>query len=79
MTVANQPVAVIGAGPCGLAACKSLQESGIDFVCFEARLGVGGIWNVEDRQGSGYRSLHTNTSKRGMYYSDFPCPEDDFN
>lgn len=69
-------VAVIGAGPCGLAACKSLGEQGIAYECLEASDGVGGIWNVERGVGGGYRSLHTNTSIGSMSFSDFPFPKE---
>jgi len=68
----ERKVAVIGAGPCGLPACKAFDESGIDFECLEASDSVGGIWNVERGPGGGYRSLQTNTSTGGMSYSDFP-------
>lgn len=71
----EQKIAVIGAGPCGLAACKALGEYGLDYECLEARDYIGGIWNVE-RGGGGYRSLHTNTSTRTMSYSDFPFEAD---
>jgi len=69
-------VAVIGAGPSGLSACKALAEMNVDFVCLEAGQGIGGIWDVERVTGGGYRSLQTNTSTRSMAYSDFPFPED---
>lgn len=67
-------IGVIGAGPSGLAVCKTLKEFKLDFECLEASDRVGGVWNVE-YGGSGYRSLHTNTSTRGMAFSDFPFPE----
>lgn len=68
-------VAIVGAGPCGLTACKALLERQIEFDCFEAKDRVGGIWNIE-QNGNGYRSLQTNTSKRAMAFSDFPfAPE----
>jgi cation diffusion facilitator CzcD-associated flavoprotein CzcO len=73
----DQSVAVIGAGPCGLAACKTLAEFEIPYVCLEAGTDVGGIWNIERGPGGGYRSLQTNTSTGGMAYSDFPFGEDD--
>jgi len=62
---------VIGAGPCGLTACKTLAEFGLPYECLEASDRIGGVWNVE-RGGGGYRSLQTNTSTRGMAYVDFP-------
>ena len=71
-----QKVAIIGAGPCGLAVCKSLGESGIDYECFEASEKLGGIWNVQ-HGGGGYASLHSNTSNPNMAFSDFPFAEDE--
>ena len=47
-------VAVIGAGPCGLAACKTLSDANIPFDCFEAGQEIGGVWNIGKRSG-GYR------------------------
>ena len=73
--MADHRVAVIGAGPCGLPACKTLDEFGIDYECLEARPEIGGIWNVEHGPGGGYRSLHTNTPTGGMAFSDFPFDE----
>lgn len=67
-------VAVIGAGPCGLTACKTLAEYGLHYECLEASDELGGIWNIE-RGGGGYRSLQTNTSTGAMPYSDFPFEE----
>jgi len=69
-------VVVIGAGPCGLAACKALGEAGIEYECLEASDEIGGVWNVEKGQSGAYRSLHTNTSTRAMAYSDFPFGPD---
>jgi dimethylaniline monooxygenase (N-oxide forming) len=72
----NDRVCVIGAGPSGLAVCKALGEAEIDFDCFEANRGVGGIWDIEASDSGGYRSLHTNTSKAKMAFSDFPFPDE---
>ena len=72
----GEKVAIIGAGPCGLAAAKTLGEFGIAYECLEASEDVGGIWNIERGIGGGYRSLNTNTSTGGMCYSDFPFPAD---
>jgi cation diffusion facilitator CzcD-associated flavoprotein CzcO len=74
-TMKDATIAVIGAGPCGLAACKALAEKGLAYECLEASSEVGGSWNVE-HGGGGYRSLQTNTSVPGMAYSDFPFPKD---
>jgi len=72
----SAPIAIIGAGPSGLAACKSLAERGVPVECLDARDRIGGLWNVEDAMGGGYRSLATNTSTNSMAFSDFPFPDD---
>jgi cation diffusion facilitator CzcD-associated flavoprotein CzcO len=67
---------VIGAGSSGIAALKVLAERGIPVDCFEKSDRVGGNWVFANRNGmsSAYRSLHTNTSRQRMEYSDFPMP-----
>jgi dimethylaniline monooxygenase (N-oxide forming) len=69
-------VCVIGAGSSGIAAAKTLDARGFDFDCFEASDRVGGNWVFKNRNGmsSAYRSLHINTSRDRMQYSDFPMP-----
>jgi len=39
----EQRIGVIGAGPCGLAVCKTLDEFGIDYECLETGHDVGGM------------------------------------
>src|SRR3954462_13701623 len=70
-------VALIGAGSSGIAAAKALHERGVPFDCFEASDRVGGNWVFGNRNGmsSAYRSLHINTSRNRMEYSDFPMPK----
>lgn len=70
-------VCVIGAGSSGIAACKVLKEHGIPFDCYEAGDRVGGHWAYENSNGmsSAYKSLHINTSKVLMQYSDYPMPD----
>ncbi len=70
-------VCVIGAGSSGIAAAKTLHERGIPFDCFEKSDQVGGNWVFGNRNGmsSAYRSLHINTSRERMEYSDFPMPK----
>jgi cation diffusion facilitator CzcD-associated flavoprotein CzcO len=67
---------VIGAGSSGIAALKALAELGIPVDCFEKSDRVGGNWVFANKNGmsSAYRSLHTNTSRVRMEYSDFPMP-----
>ena len=70
-------VALIGAGSSGIAVAKALHERGVPFDCYEKSDRVGGNWvfgNVNEMS-SAYRSLHINTSRRRMEYSDYPMPE----
>ncbi|MDE0887439.1 MAG: NAD(P)-binding domain-containing protein [Myxococcota bacterium] len=71
-------VAVVGAGPSGLAACKSLKEHGVPFTAYEAGERVGGQWVLGNTSGTSvaYRSLQVNTHKEICRYSDFPLPDD---
>jgi dimethylaniline monooxygenase (N-oxide forming) len=68
---------VIGAGSSGIAAVKALQQRGLPVECFEKSDRVGGNWVWGNRNGmsSAYRSLHINTSRERMEYSDFPMPK----
>jgi dimethylaniline monooxygenase (N-oxide forming) len=68
---------IIGAGSSGIAAAKALHERGVPFDCFEKSDRVGGNWVFGNRNGmsSAYRSLHINTSRERMEYSDFPMPK----
>ncbi len=70
-------VCVIGAGSSGIAAAKALHERGFRFDCFERSDRVGGNWVFGNRNGmsSAYSTLHINTSRQRMAYSDFPMPE----
>jgi dimethylaniline monooxygenase (N-oxide forming) len=68
-------VCIVGAGSSGIAACKVLNQFGIPYDCFEASARVGGMWQFGNPHSSAaYRSLHINTSRRTMEYSDFPMP-----
>jgi dimethylaniline monooxygenase (N-oxide forming) len=68
---------VIGAGSSGIAAAKALHERGIPFDCFEKSDRIGGNWVFGNTNGmsSAYRSLHINTSRERMEYTDFPMPK----
>ena len=71
-------VAVIGAGPSGLVAAKTLGAYGLDWTGYEAGARVGGQWVLESTSGtsSAYRSLSANTHKGMCGYADFPLPDD---
>lgn len=71
-------VCIIGAGSSGIVAAKALKEHGISFDCFERGSGIGGNWRFRNDNGmsAAYASLHINTSKERMAYSDYPMPDD---
>ncbi len=84
-------VAVIGAGPSGLAqlrAFQSAQEKGAEIpniVCFEKQSDWGGLWNYSWRtgldeygepvHGSMYRYLWSNGPKEGLEFADYSFEE----
>lgn len=76
--MATDRVCIIGAGSSGIATAKILHQRGIPFDCFEKGSGIGGNWRYLNDNGmsSAYKSLHINSSKRNMEYSDFPMPDD---
>jgi dimethylaniline monooxygenase (N-oxide forming) len=69
---------IIGAGSSGVAVAKALKSKGIAFDCFEKGSDIGGMWRYENDNGmsSAYRSLHIDTSRKNLGYSDFPIPDD---
>lgn len=84
-------VAIIGAGPSGLAqlrAFQSAKEKGADIpeiVCFEKQSDWGGLWNYTWRtgvdeygnqcHGSMYRYLWSNGPKEGLEFADYSFEE----
>jgi dimethylaniline monooxygenase (N-oxide forming) len=68
-------VAVIGAGPSGLVAAKSLQEEGLEPVVFEQADGVGGQWHAPSPHSGVWPGMRANTSKTLDTFSDFPPAE----
>ena len=87
----NNRVAVIGAGPSGLAQLRAFQtaaQNGADIpeiVCFEKQANWGGLWNYEWRTGldangepchaSMYRYLWSNGPKEGLEFADYSFEE----
>src|ERR687889_2056615 len=68
-------IAVVGAGPAGLAALRALTAAGHDATAFERGKRVGGVWTLEDRPTAAYRSLHLITSRARTEFAEFPMPE----
>jgi len=68
---------VIGAGAAGIATAKALAERGVAFDWLERGARIGGLWTGGDHGGHGvaYRTLHINSSKRQMQFSDYPMPD----
>lgn len=84
-------VAIIGAGPSGLAQLRAFQAAGKDgadipeIVCFEKQGNWGGLWNYtwrtgldqygEPVHGSMYRYLWSNGPKEGLEFADYSFEE----
>ena len=68
-------IALIGAGPSGLAGARNLQKLGIPFQGFEAWTDVGGLWNIENPRSTVYESAHLISSKRMTEFSEFPMAD----
>src|SRR5687767_11107012 len=73
--MAGRRVAVVGAGPAGLAALRALTARGIDATAFERGNRVGGVWTLEDRPTAAYRSLHLITSRPRTEFAEHPMPD----
>ena len=69
----QKQVCIIGAGSSGITAAKTLKDNGISFDCFEKGSKIGGNWRYDNDNGlsSAYRSLHINTNRDVMAYSDY--------
>ena len=89
--MSKKRVAIIGAGPSGLAqlrAFQSAQAKGAEIpeiVCFEKQDNWGGLWNYtwrtgvdqygEPVHGSMYRYLWSNGPKEGLEFADYSFDE----
>jgi hypothetical protein len=69
MTDRSTHMAVIGAGPVGLAVAKALLQHGIPYEQLEADDDLGGNWYH-----GVYASAHLISSKQTTEYADFPMP-----
>jgi dimethylaniline monooxygenase (N-oxide forming) len=64
-------VAVIGAGPGGLAAAKHAIQAGFDVTVFEASDDLGGQWHTTAAHSGVWPGMRTNTSRAMTAFSDF--------
>jgi hypothetical protein len=71
----EQMMALIGAGPSGLAGARNLQKLGIAFQGLEAHTDVGGLWNMSNPRSTVYESAHLISSKRTTEFSEFPMAD----
>ena len=74
-TPTHEKIALIGAGPSGLAGARNLQKLGIPVQGFEAWTDVGGLWNIENPRSTVYESAHLISSKRMTEFSEFPMAD----
>lgn len=77
MSETHPDICIIGAGSSGIAAAKALKQKGLAFEVFEKGSDIGGNWRYNNDNGvsAAYRSLHIDTSRKNLQYSDFPIPE----
>ena len=68
-------IAIVGAGPSGLAALRALTNAGFDAVAYERGNRVGGVWTLEDRPTAAYRSLHLITSRARTEFAEYPMSD----
>ena len=71
MTDRSNSLAVIGAGPVGLAVAKALLQHGISYEQLEANDDLGGNWYH-----GVYDTAHIISSKKTTEYADYPMPAD---
>lgn len=64
----SKKIAILGAGPSGLVACKEAIENGLIPTIFESKNDIGGVWSST---GAVWNTMHTNISKFTTTFSDF--------
>lgn len=69
-------VAVIGAGPSGLAAARNLDRQGFDVVGFEVHDDVGGLWDIDSPTSTMYETAHLISSKTTTAFAEFLMADD---
>ncbi len=72
---AGLPVAVVGAGPAGLATARALRVRGLPYLQFERHGDVGGIWDIDNPGTPMYESAHFISSRDKSGFFDYPMPK----
>jgi len=67
---------IIGAGPAGLLAARSLKAAGIPYDQLERNPDVGGIWDIRNEWSPMYESAHFISSKTVSNLPGYPMPDD---
>jgi cation diffusion facilitator CzcD-associated flavoprotein CzcO len=70
--MARRRIAVIGAGPSGLATARALDKQGLQFDGFEAFDDVGGLWNIANPRSTVYESAHLISSRTTTQFAELP-------
>lgn len=70
-----EKVAIIGAGPGGLAAARYLLSNGFDPVLYEAHGSIGGQWDISNPMSGVWPQMRTNTARMVTRFSDLDYPE----
>ena len=78
MNQSQADICIIGAGSSGIAVAKALHDKGLSYDIYEKGSDIGGMWRYGNDNGlsCAYRSLHIDTSRNNLGYSDFPIPAD---
>ena len=70
MQSTDKTIAIIGAGPAGLACARWLAQHGHAPVLLEAAAGLGGQWNAANPASATWTGMRTNTSRVMSAFSD---------
>ncbi|HUP92305.1 MAG TPA: NAD(P)-binding domain-containing protein [Solimonas sp.] len=74
MSASEIRIALIGAGPAGLAAARAFSRLGLPFTGFERHAGIGGLWDIGNPWSTMYASAHLISSARRTEFAEFPMP-----
>lgn len=67
---------VIGAGPTGLIAARSLKHAGIPYDQVDKHHAIGGLWDLDNLGSPAYETAHFISSKTLSHVPGFPMPDD---